>query len=201
MAQAGHCTGRYIKQYTYNDIEFNQMMAQGYSVEDVIKHQRGDSVLQFNSLGGCCLIYEYEVDGVIYRRAAKQRYHTKNKLSLMESHMGYDYNVTYNMDNPFESYIGERISEDTPADKDANACFILSIIATVTGVLGIPGIVLGIIALVKGARALKNKTNKNYLTSICMFVAGFAILFSIGMTLTISATIIMSLIAVVQSMG
>lgn len=201
MSQAGHCEGRFINQYTYNGDEFNRLLKEGYSVEEAIKYQRGDSIIHVNNIAGYSLIYQYEVDGVTYYRATKKAYHRKDKLNLINEHKGYPYDVTYNMDDPSISYIGERIGEITDADKDAKACFILAIIAMIASFTGIPGIVLGIISLVKGSRALKNKTNRDYATIVSMIVAGISIPMSIVISLSLFGSLILSALVIFESVG
>ncbi len=201
MSQAGQCEGKYINQFTHNGIEFNELMKKGYSVEEAIKYQRGDSVIHLNTIAGYNLIYQYEVDGIIYYRATKEVYHRKDKINLMNEYKGYSYKVTYNMDNPSISYIGERIGEITTADKDAKACLILAIIAMIVSFTGIPGIVLGIISLVKGSRAIKNKTNRDYATIISMIVAGVSIPTSIIISVSLFGSLILSALLIIANIG
>ncbi len=184
-------TGRILVAYVFNNYEFNRRMALGEPFEQVYEDLRNKDAITFMPVAkGRHYIYQYEVNGVTYTRASEQTSIRKDINVELNYKSQHPYIIYYNTENPFDSMLGGAADQAPTASNDSTMSLIFAIISCVTSFFFIPGIVLGISAIVKGVKALKGKMDNQVLPIMGIVWGSVGILSSLFIGTILLITII-----------
>ena len=190
-------TGRILVAYVFNHMEFNRRIAAGDPYEQVYEDLRNKDAITFMPVAkGRHYIYQYEVDGVTYTRASEQTSIRKDIYIELNSKSQHPYIIYYNTENPFDSRLGGAYDQAPTAAGDSTMSLIFAIISFLTCFLIIPGIVFGILAIVKGVKALKGNMANTLMPIMGIVWGGVGILGSLTMGVFILVGILFGLFGV-----
>lgn len=173
-------TGRILEYYVFDMEQFNSRIASGQSWQEAYEATRNKSAFVVMPVKkGRHYIYQYEVNGVTYTRASVKVSNRKDIYNELRSRSKHPYAVFYNSANPFISELGNATDTAPTASNDAVMSLIFAIIASVTSPLVVPGIVMGILAIVKAVKAMKGNIESPVMPIMSIIWGGVGLLGSL----------------------